>query len=95
MVMDMFSKYMSEKDLEKIEESQAEANQLIQKDTLVYFGSNDNDFEYFIDFGSNLDVGTPQKRLLGVYCGQCHWRYCTNSYHGRSRWLGHRNHGFD
>jgi hypothetical protein len=34
----MFSKYMSEKDLEKIEESQAEANKLIQKDTLVASG---------------------------------------------------------
>ncbi len=38
MVMDMFSKYMSEKDLEKIEESQEEANKLIQKDTLVTSG---------------------------------------------------------
>lgn len=38
MVMDMFSKYMSEKDLEKIEESQEEANKLIQKDALVASG---------------------------------------------------------
>lgn len=38
MVMDMFSKYMSEKDLEKVEESQAETNKMMEKDKLVMSG---------------------------------------------------------
>ncbi|AFK03844.1 hypothetical protein Emtol_2708 [Emticicia oligotrophica DSM 17448] len=38
MMMDMFSKYMSEKDIEKVEESQAETEKMFQRDNLVLAG---------------------------------------------------------
>ena len=38
MMIDMFSKYMKDEDLEKIEESQAEANKMLEKDNLVLSG---------------------------------------------------------